>query len=140
MTKPIWNSGSEWHRWDPHIHVPGTLFNDQFKGDWNGFLDAIEKAAPVAEALGITDYCVLDGYKEFRKRWEGGRALLGGCGHERGGRYGRTAERFGLRCAPGRDQGNRAHHIVGASQRPRILAWPKGRLQSRRHREDVLGA
>src|SRR5689334_7588367 len=22
--------GSEWHRWDPHIHTPGTLLNDQF--------------------------------------------------------------------------------------------------------------
>ena len=74
MTKPTWNSGSAWHRWDPHIHVPGTLFNDQYKGDWDGFLDAIEKAAPTVEALGITDYCVLNSYKEFRKRWEANRA------------------------------------------------------------------
>jgi len=74
MTQPIWNNGSEWHRWDPHLHVPGTLFNNQFNGDWDGFLDAVEKAAPTVEALGITDYCVLNGYKEFRKRWEAGRA------------------------------------------------------------------
>jgi ABC-type lipoprotein export system ATPase subunit len=54
--------------------VPGTLFNDQFNGDWEGFLDAVEKAAPTVEALGITDYCVLNSYKEFRKRWEANRA------------------------------------------------------------------
>ena len=23
------NRGSEWHRWEPHIHAPGTLFNNQ---------------------------------------------------------------------------------------------------------------
>jgi energy-coupling factor transporter ATP-binding protein EcfA2 len=74
MNKPIWNTGSEWHRWDPHLHVPGTLFNDQFKGDWAGVLSAVENASPTVEALGITDYCVLNGYKEFRKRWEAGRA------------------------------------------------------------------
>lgn len=72
--KSSWNKGSEWHRWDPHLHTPGTLFNDQFNNDWDGLLTAIEKAAPAAEALGITDYCVLNGYKEFRKRWESGRA------------------------------------------------------------------
>ena len=67
--KSAWNKGSEWHRWDPHIHTPSTLFNNRFKSDWNGFLDAIENVPPVVEALGITDYCVLDGYKDFRKRW-----------------------------------------------------------------------
>ena len=72
--KSAWNKGSEWHRWDPHTHTPGTLFNDQFKGDWDGFLDAIENGSPTVEALGITDYCVLNGYREFRKRWETGRA------------------------------------------------------------------
>ena len=27
--------GSRWHRWDPHLHAPGTLLNDQFGGDWD---------------------------------------------------------------------------------------------------------
>jgi hypothetical protein len=22
--------GSEWHRWEPHIHAPGTILNNQF--------------------------------------------------------------------------------------------------------------
>lgn len=25
--------GSVWHRWDPHIHMPGTLKEDRFTGD-----------------------------------------------------------------------------------------------------------
>lgn len=36
--------GSEWHRWEPHIHGPGTVFNNQFKGDdpWGQYLGALE--------------------------------------------------------------------------------------------------
>ena len=32
--------GSAWHRWDPHIHAPGTVLNDQFGGPepWEQFL------------------------------------------------------------------------------------------------------
>jgi len=25
--------GSIWHRWDPHIHMPGTLKSDNFRGE-----------------------------------------------------------------------------------------------------------
>jgi energy-coupling factor transporter ATP-binding protein EcfA2 len=63
-----WTRGSEWLRWDPHIHCPGTLFEDQFGGDWSGYLAAIESADPAPSALGITDYFTLRGYKEFLAR------------------------------------------------------------------------
>ena len=26
------NSGARWHRWEPHVHAPGTILNDQFAG------------------------------------------------------------------------------------------------------------
>ncbi len=67
MTHP-WGLGSEWLRWDPHVHAPGTLRNDQFGGDWVGYLARIREASPPASALGITDYFTLRGYKEFRQR------------------------------------------------------------------------
>lgn len=63
-----WNIGACWNRWDPHIHTPGTLQNDVFNGDWDRYFKAIEEAQPPVRALGITDYCVLDSYLEFRKR------------------------------------------------------------------------
>lgn len=69
-----WNRGSEWHRWDPHLHTPATLLNNQFGGDWERYLVAIERATPAAEALGITDYCVLDGYLQFLAHRAKGRA------------------------------------------------------------------
>lgn len=56
--------GSIWRRWDPHIHSPGTLLNDQFKGDWEAYLTALETASPRIRALGITDYFSIEGYRQ----------------------------------------------------------------------------
>ena len=69
-----WKRGSEWHRWDPHLHTPGTALNDQFGRDWTRYLDVIESARPTVEALGVTDYCTISGYKEFLKHRASGRA------------------------------------------------------------------
>jgi hypothetical protein len=56
--------GSQWHRWDPHIHTPGTALNDQFGGKdpWKEFLQKVEESSPPIRALGVTDYCGIDGY------------------------------------------------------------------------------
>ncbi|MEO6811983.1 MAG: TrlF family ATPase, partial [Isosphaeraceae bacterium] len=66
-------SGSHWRRWNPHIHAPGTLLNDQFAGDWDGYLKAIENATPVVEVLGVTDYLCLDAYKAVKTQKDRGR-------------------------------------------------------------------
>src|SRR3984893_12264470 len=59
--------GSLWNRWDPHIHTPGTILGDQFKGQdpWNDFLSRIEKSDPPIRALGITDYYSIGTYEEL---------------------------------------------------------------------------
>lgn len=73
--EPISARGSTWHRWDPHIHAPGTALNDQYAGadPWDNFLTKIEKSDPPIRALGITDYCGIDCYIETRKRQDAGR-------------------------------------------------------------------
>jgi hypothetical protein len=60
--------GSVWHRWDPHIHTPGTALNDQYigKAAWAEFLDKIESADPPVRALGITDYFSIERYLQVR--------------------------------------------------------------------------
>lgn len=66
--------GSLWCRWDPHIHAPGTVLNDQFEGPdvWDEYLERIEKSDPQVVALGITDYWSLDLYeKVLAKKAEG---------------------------------------------------------------------
>lgn len=65
--------GAEWHRWDPHIHAPGTLLNDQFNGDWESYLGRIESAVPGVRAIGVTDYFCIETYREVRKRRAEGR-------------------------------------------------------------------
>lgn len=76
MVGTLDSQGSKWHRWDPHIHTPGTLLNDQYKGDWEGFLGAIESSDPPIRALGITDYYTIDSYREALNYKKAGR--LGG--------------------------------------------------------------
>ena len=58
--------GSTWHRWDPHIHTPGTALNNQYTGPdpWEAFLGAIETSDPPIRALGITDYFGIERYEQ----------------------------------------------------------------------------
>jgi hypothetical protein len=50
--------GSEWRRWEPHIHAPGTVLNNQFGGGdaWTKYLTSLEQSTPKIEAIGVTDY------------------------------------------------------------------------------------
>ena len=63
--------GSEWRRWDLHIHGPGTLLNNQF-GTWEEYLGAIEEQDEV-RAIGITEYFSLDTYSTLKRFKERGR-------------------------------------------------------------------
>ena len=67
--------GSEWRRWEPHIHAPGTVMNNQFSGPnaWGDYLIALEQATPVIEAIAVTDYYVTDTYEEVLRYKAAGR-------------------------------------------------------------------
>lgn len=69
------NVGSKWRRWDPHIHAPGTVLNDQFSGTnpWETYLTSLESSLPGIEAIGITDYFVTDTYQEILNHKRSGR-------------------------------------------------------------------
>jgi hypothetical protein len=69
------NRGSEWRRWEPHIHAPGTVMNNQFSGPnaWHDYLTALENATPVIEAIAVTDYYVTDTYEEVLRHKAAGR-------------------------------------------------------------------
>lgn len=72
----IMNRGSEWHRWEPHIHAPGTLLADQYPGTetgWEDYLLALETATPTLRAIGITEYCVTRTYERLRDEKTKGR-------------------------------------------------------------------
>ncbi|MCW8277837.1 ATP-binding protein [Pseudomonas sp. PCH199] len=67
--------GSEWHRWEPHIHAPGTVLNNQFGSDnpWEAYLQSLEELIPAVEAIAVTDYYVTDTYETFLKHKDAGR-------------------------------------------------------------------
>jgi len=46
------SKGSEWRRWEPHIHAPGTVMNDQYKGPtaWDDYLSARRGSKTAADA------------------------------------------------------------------------------------------
>ena len=69
------NRGAEWRRWEPHIHAPGTIMNNQFSGPnaWDDYLTALESATPRIEAIAVTDYYVTDTYEEVLRHKEAGR-------------------------------------------------------------------
>lgn len=67
MNSPSYPRGSEWRKWDLHVHVPGTKLNDQFKatdgGDlWDEYCRRLHDSD--VQAFGITDYFSADGYFE----------------------------------------------------------------------------
>lgn len=66
--------GSEWRRWDLHIHTPGTALNDQF-GTWDEYVAAIRARQDIA-VVGVTDYLSIDNYKRMRLEHE--KSALGG--------------------------------------------------------------
>jgi len=67
--------GSEWRRWEPHIHAPGTVMNNQFSGPsaWDDYLAALEHATPAIEALAVTDYYTTETYEEMLRHKATGR-------------------------------------------------------------------
>lgn len=66
--------GSEWRRWDLHLHTPETKKNDQYPGasaseKWDAFYSAIASYIGNADrkdhdiaVIGITDYLNIDNY------------------------------------------------------------------------------
>jgi hypothetical protein len=69
------NRGSEWRRWEPHIHAPGTVLNNQFGGGdaWTNYLSTLEGITPKIEAIAVTDYYVTDTYEEVLRQRTTGR-------------------------------------------------------------------
>ncbi|HDR1862206.1 hypothetical protein ROV65_06495, partial [Pasteurella multocida] len=65
--------GSEWGRWDLHVHTKNTAKNDQFKStDMDAFCEILFRKAikDDIKAIGITDYFSIRNYKEVKEYQE----------------------------------------------------------------------
>lgn len=80
--------GSEWRKWDFHVHTPYSMLNNQFginpfdgSGNFDDyvvklFTTAVEKNIA---AIGITDYFMLEGYKRIRYEYLNSPAKMKAC-------------------------------------------------------------
>ena len=65
--------GSEWRKWDLHVHTPHTKLDNRYvvsadKDIWDKFCEKIERSD--VEVIGITDYFSADNYSTFLKRYQ----------------------------------------------------------------------
>jgi energy-coupling factor transporter ATP-binding protein EcfA2 len=74
MNSAKYSRGSEWRKWDLHLHSPGTKQNDQFKSPegrdvWDEYCRRLHDSA--VQAFGIADYFSADGYFSVREKYKG---------------------------------------------------------------------
>jgi len=62
------SKGSEWRKWDLHVHTPSSIING-FGGPgediWDKYISDLENLPADFKVLGINDYLFLDGYKRL---------------------------------------------------------------------------
>jgi len=66
-----WPRGSEWRKWDLHLHAPSTKLNDQFRLSTGDVLDNYCRVLNESDVsvFGITDYFSADGYFSVKDRF-----------------------------------------------------------------------
>src|SRR5579864_2396961 len=76
MAAPSLERGSEWRKWDLHIHSPKSALNNQFPfltdgtPDWEQYIHKLESLT-ASSVVAITDYFSIEGYRkvlEFQKQ------------------------------------------------------------------------
>ena len=78
MTNPF-SRGSEWRKWDLHLHTPGTAKADNYSDDinvWESFLTELEALSDIA-VFGITDYWSIDNWKKLKDEQSNNHRLRG---------------------------------------------------------------
>lgn len=59
----MYKRGSEWRKWDLHIHTPETALEDKYTG-WPDFIKALKGTKDIA-VIGITDYMSIKNYEHL---------------------------------------------------------------------------
>lgn len=67
------NIGSDWRKWDLHVHSPAS---DGFSGTWDQFETQLKNAD--CAVIGINDYFSVAGYKQIKEKIDKGDLDIGG--------------------------------------------------------------
>lgn len=74
MSSPKYPRGSEWRKWDLHVHTPASLVHSYPGPDpWDAFLQGLEALPPEFKVIGINDYLFIEGYKRVLEEKAKGR-------------------------------------------------------------------
>lgn len=70
--------GSEWRKWDLHVHTPGTAKANNYSGEnaWETFISELEALSDVA-VFGVTDYWSIDNWKLLKDEQDNNNRLVG---------------------------------------------------------------
>lgn len=76
--------GSEWRRWDLHVHTPYSVLNNGFGSDFEEYAKALFERAIEKEiaVIGVTDYFTVRGYRELRELQQDASRLTGLLGQD----------------------------------------------------------
>ncbi|MFI8743090.1 TrlF family AAA-like ATPase [Stutzerimonas zhaodongensis] len=63
--------GSQWRKWDLHVHTPASVLESQYGSDWDRYVVELFKRAIANDiaAIGITDYYLPTGYRKLKKEY-----------------------------------------------------------------------
>lgn len=67
------NNGSQWNRWDLHVHTPASIiqhFGSDDEDTWEKYILDLESLPKEFKALGINDYIFIDGYERLKNEKE----------------------------------------------------------------------
>lgn len=67
----IYPRGSEWRKWDLHVHTPASVLRNEFGDDWDNYVVTLFKKAIENDisAIGVTDYYLPEGYKILKTEY-----------------------------------------------------------------------
>jgi ABC-type lipoprotein export system ATPase subunit/phage host-nuclease inhibitor protein Gam len=78
--KNQYKKGSEWRKWDLHIHTPKSIYQ-QYGPDnietWEKYIKDLEGLPKEFAVLGINDYLFLDGYEKLKYEQDNNERLAG---------------------------------------------------------------
>ena len=73
------NRGSEWRKWDLHVHTPDSMTHNYKAGDskdvWEKYISDIESLSKDIKVIGVNDYMFIDGYKKILEYKSKGRMI-----------------------------------------------------------------
>jgi hypothetical protein len=69
----MFEKGSEWRKWDLHVHTPMSVYQNFGSDDeesWEKYILDLENLSEDFAVIGVNDYIFIDGYEKLKKEQE----------------------------------------------------------------------